>query len=178
MKLGGKKIEGPSEEIIVIPRSTGDLVFVARAVLDFEEFDKMFPLPRPQTRIKPGGESEVALNDPLFQQKLTDWSEMKTNWLFMQSLAATPDLEWETVNINDPKSWENCRTELHSAGLTEADVARIFTGIQAANGMDQDKIDEATKRFLATQGQVLDKKSSPNSEPVNTQSGEPVKGSE
>jgi len=54
MKLLGKKITGPNETIIVIPRFNSDnIIFKARAVLEMDEFDEMCPTPEPPIKLPP-----------------------------------------------------------------------------------------------------------------------------
>ena len=71
--------------------------------------------------------------------------------MILQSLRATDGLEWETVNYSDPTTWYAYKVELEKSGLTTADTSRIMSLVISANGLDQKKIDEATKAFLASQ---------------------------
>ena len=57
MKYKGNKLEGPAEEILVIPRQSGNIVFRIRAILDYDECDKLDPKPAPPARLLPGGNS-------------------------------------------------------------------------------------------------------------------------
>jgi hypothetical protein len=151
MKIAGKQLRGPNVEVLVIPRSAGDIVFKCQAVLDEDEFNKLCPLPKPPEVIRPGGVKSFDVTDPDFQKLLGEWGEQKTHWLVLKSLEATPDLEWENVKMGDPSTWKNYQEELKSAGFSSPEISRIVRLVSSANGLDQRKIDEATERFLAGQ---------------------------
>lgn len=151
MKIKGIKFDGPREEVVVIPRSSGDIVFKARAVMDYSDFDKINPRPEPPIKILPGGVKSQNVEDPVYLKKVSEWAEQKTNWMILQALEATPDLEWETVDKADPKTWGNFRTELEKAGFSQYEIAKIIGCVIDACGLNQSKIDEATDRFLASQ---------------------------
>lgn len=154
MKINGKKIEGPNEEIVVIPRNSGDIVFKARAVLSFDEFDKLCPLPVPPKTLMKGGGFSENVESPEYKKNLDDWTSRRTHWMILESLKATENLEWETVDASKTDTWENYQTELLSSGFSPMEQARIVQAVTSACGLNQDKIDEATKRFLA--GQVAE----------------------
>jgi hypothetical protein len=52
--------------------------------------------------------------------------------------------------MNDPDTWENYGEELLEAGLTEAERLKLLQVYSEVQGLDQSKIDAATKSFLAT----------------------------
>lgn len=150
MKINGLKIEGPNEEIVVIPRESGDLIFKCKAILDFKEFDKLCPEPtapevvrRDQTRFRDE-------KSPEYIKEHTEWAEKRTAYMFVTSLMATDGLEFEKVNIDDPDTWALYNEEMKESGLSEYDMSRLLMGVTTACGFNQEKIDEATKRFLAT----------------------------
>ena len=178
MKMHGKKIEGPNMEIVVIPRSTGNLVFRAQAVLDYEEFEALCPAPKPREIIKPGGERTLALNEKSYQDALQEWASRKTDWMVLKSLQATEGLEWETVNMDDSGTWANYQNELKEASLSPPEIARIVNAVTVACGLDQRKIDEATEAFLATLAGEQGNVSSPGLELSSTPSGDVVNDSE
>ncbi len=71
--------------------------------------------------------------------------------MILESLKATPNLEWESVNPSDPKTWGGYENELVDAGFSIPEISRVIDCVFDANGLNQKKIDEATKRFLAGQ---------------------------
>jgi len=118
MKIHGIKIEGPANKTIVLPRSTGNLVFVLQAVLNVDDFDKTFPAPKPPVGVNAAGQKQIHTNDPKYKKAIDQWGTAKHHWMFLKSLSATPGLEWETIKSDDPETWTNYEEEFISAGLS------------------------------------------------------------
>lgn len=175
MKINGVKVEGAYEEVVVIPRITGNLVFRARAIADYERFEKLCPQPKAPF-IQYAGHAQATQNieDPDYLEKFQEWAEQKSHWMILESLKATEGLEWETVEMGDSSTWKNYSNEMTESGLSPAEQARIVMCVSQANGLDQSKIDEATASFLADQAARLVKENSPASAPLATPSGVPA----
>ena len=152
MKIKGQKIEGPNEAIVVIPRAKGDLVFKMQAVLNTTEFETLCPEPTPPT-ITRVGESKGSpdFRDKKYLAEFKVFSTRRFEYLILKSLEGTSELEWETVDMLDPTTWGNYQSELKAAGFTEIEIGRIVGGVLEANSLDDAKIEEARKRFLASQ---------------------------
>jgi len=150
MKIQGQVVEGPKEEIVVIPRGTTEFVIKAKPVLNFDAFEKLNPIPQPREKMMPGGEKTQNFDDPEYKKALDLWAQQKTDWMILKSLSATEGLEWDTVDMAKPDTWSNYREELEKT-FTPGEVSKIITIVMTACGLNQDKIDEATKRFLAGQ---------------------------
>jgi hypothetical protein len=180
MRLAGKKIEGANVEYIVLPRGDGEpLVLKAQAILDYSPFEKLCPIPRPPSVIKPGGVRSYNVEDPRYIQALSEHGARRSAWIVLTSLRlGTPDLEWETVDYGDPNTWQGYIDELRAAGFSEVEIIRVVKGAMAANALDDNKLEEARKAFLrsleARAGQSCFLTDGPNSTP----SGEPASGSE
>lgn len=151
MKIKGKTLGTPNIEVVVFPRSDGDIVFKAQAVLDYSDADQLDPEPSPPEVIKRGGARIKDPNDREYREKLEKWALRRSHWMFLKSISATPDLEWETVNASDPETWGNYSKELAAAGFTPIEISRLLQTVMDACGLNQKKIDEATERFLAGQ---------------------------
>jgi hypothetical protein len=177
MKIHGVKLDTPNEEVVVIPRKSGDIVIRAKAILDDEEFLKLCPTPTPPEVIRAGGARSLDINDKDYLKKMDDWAANKTHWMVLKSLEATEGLEWDNVNMSDPATWSEYSKELQVAGFSQLEIVRILTAVTDACGLNQDKIEEATKRFLAGQVATQEKLSSQSSEQKDTPSSEPVKDS-
>lgn len=175
MKLAGKSNATPNTVLVVIPRPTvkvprkdsagvhltdehgnllyddqsGDLVFKACGVLDWEPLDKLLPEPIPPTKVVPGGAPIPMFEDPDYQISLTNYSVARQNWLILEALKATPGLEWSTVIQSDSTTWGNYRKELREFGLLPTEINRIIAATWQANSLNENVIDEARKRFLA-----------------------------
>jgi len=157
MRIQGHDLSGPAVEIIPIPRDDGDIIFKAQAVLDYGPFDEMVPRPEPPIRTHAkSGRKEILVDDPDFVQKLTDYARLKQKYMFIMSLQATEGLEWDEIKINDPETWDKFDSELEGAGFNMAEISYIILGIHRANGLDEERMDEARERFLADQKQESD----------------------
>lgn len=151
MKINGKNIPKRGIEVAVFPRKEGDIVFKAKPVDSFDDFEKLCPRPLPPKKLFPGGQMVEDVESADFKKALYVYAEKRSNWMIMQSLSATEGLEWETVNMSDSETWKNYIKELEDIGLSTVEMNMLFTIIQTACGLTQDKIDEATDRFLAGQ---------------------------
>lgn len=174
MKLAGKKIEGPNEEVIVIPRSgeDGDIVFIARSVLDMDDFEKFCPRPNPPIIRKRDGSRFEDRDDARYKKLMDEFASRHIAFMVLKSLEATPDLEWETVNMNDPSTWLNYETELKESGFSTIEINRIINGVITANCLNEAKLEEARKSFLAGQRDLLNQRPSLSIDQDDTQSGE------
>ncbi len=149
MKIAGKKIEGRNVEVIILPRPLGtDIILKAEAVLSMDSFYRLVQEPKPPSRIMPGGATVAAVNDPNFKLQLGDYQNKRLAFLILESLKATPDLEWETVNAEDPNTWMNWEKELLDSGFSAIEVGRIRTGVFNANCLNESLIEEARASFL------------------------------
>ncbi|MCK9463229.1 MAG: hypothetical protein M0R80_26710 [Proteobacteria bacterium] len=153
MKIGERTL-GPQVRILVIPRQEGNVVFKAKAVLDYKAFDALVTNPVPPNIMMKGETSfKPNFKDPKYIESLDKYIGLKRDWMFIESLSVTPDLIWEKVKLEDIETWGKWSDELTEAGFTPMEINRIIGLIIEANGMDQTMIDEATKAFLA--GQVV-----------------------
>lgn len=155
MKIQGKALKGAFIQTLVLPRGDDKIVFRAQAVLDYTLFDKLCPRPEPAITVMRDGTRKMETADPEYQAMLTVWSERRIAYLVLQSLAATEGLEWETVSLDDPSTWNNYQAELRASGFTEIEIGRIIEIVMDANGMDDAKIKQATKDFLQQAAAVV-----------------------
>jgi len=174
MKLHGIKLQGPATKTIVLPRQNGNLVFTFQAVLNTDEFNKIYPPPKPPVKKLPGGGKVAVTEDKKYGEELQKWGELKAHWVFLQSISATPGLEWETVDSANPDTWKNYDEELQKAGLTESERLRLLKEYIEVQGLDDDKISQATNSFLAGLQEEKEKPLSQNSDQSDTPSGEVV----
>ena len=89
------------------------------------------------------------LTDPEYVAKLSVRGSHRTNWMIIQSLKATEDFEWETVDYNNPTTWANWTKEARDSGLSETEIVRIMNAVLEANSLDESKVDKARQDFLA-----------------------------
>jgi len=157
MKIG-TRVLGPQVRVLVIPRQEGNVVFKAKAVLDYKAFDSLItqPVP-PMVTMKGETEAKANFKDSKYTIEFDKYVSLKRDWMFIESLSATPDLVWEKVKIEDKGTWGLWSEELIEAGFTPMEINRIVGLIIEANGMNQEMIDEATKAFLAGPAETLKK---------------------
>ena len=180
MKYKGKKVEGPNEEVVVIPRGNDveDFIFICRAVPDYDDFDQLVKEPKPRSIVRAGEtKSSPLLDEPEYKEKLKKYELQRLSWLIIQSLKATEDLEWDTIDFNNPETWDNYDEELRASGFSSIEVGRIIRGVMIANSLDQRKVDEARQHFLAMRRQEAVKQSSQQDDQKPTPSGDPANAS-
>lgn len=148
MKLGGRVISNNNLEVVVIPRTDGDLVFKFRPVLDDTDFDALVPLPKPPLKMD-GDVKTFLYNDPDYTKSFQEYFALKQSWMYLKSIEATEDLVWDTVDLGNPKTWTNLEKELVSAGFTVSERNLMFQGFEKANSLSQEHLDKARESFLA-----------------------------
>lgn len=175
MRIKGQEISGPNEELIVIPRGQSQIVLKARAVLEYDDFERLCREPTAPFVLKPGGRKEYNFSDPKYQAAQAQRIKQQTYYMFVKSLMATEGLEWETIDLNRPETWLNFENELKAAGFSQIERGMITRGIMVANNLDDTKVEEARQRFLqslqVSDGDSLSQKDGPTSTPP----GEPAK---
>jgi hypothetical protein len=148
MKYKGQKIKGKNEEIIPIFRKEGNIIFVAKSVQNWERFENLVEEPQPPTITKPGGVKVEDRNSASYKELLGKYAETKTDFLVIESLRNSPDLEWESIDYEKPNTWVNWRKELKESDFTEIEISRVLVGVMRANSLDESMIDEARSDFL------------------------------
>lgn len=174
MKVKGKTVEPPKAHFVPIPREEDDIIFECRPVMDYEEFDKICPMPKPPVEVKVAtGERTEDYNDAEYLRAVDVYGTNKTNWLILQSLEGS--VEWETVDLQDPATWVNFREEMKSVFLTR-EVDLIIEGVFHANLPTEERQKEALDRFMSSQAEGVDgNHTSQKEEQPSTPSGELVK---
>lgn len=163
MKISGKKIDRVSEKIIPILRGDKDaIILTVRSLDSWKEFDELCPKPEPPM-IKRVGEtvSTPNFNDKGYQEAINEYATRRVAFLVIKGLEATENLEWETVNIKDPTTYKYYLDELIESGLTDIEVGRIVDTVMEVNGLNEEKIEEAKKRFLLQAREVKSPSTSP-----------------
>jgi len=151
MKYKGKKIEGRNITTLVIPRPDGDIAFIMEAVENFDAFDKLVAIPEAPEILRPGGVRELNLQDAKYQERLVVYAEKRSHFLTLQALKATKDLEWETVDDENPETWVNWTTELKESGFNDIELGLIVRKVAQANSLDNSMLDDARSAFLQEQ---------------------------
>lgn len=174
MKLFGQTISTPKSDVLVIPRGDKNIVLTLAAVIDYSDFEALCPRPVAPVLTRPGGQKANDVEDETYKKQLQEWAELQTAWMIYKSISATEGLVFETIDPSNPKTWLNITKELSTA-FRDAEGAAILRKIMEVCGLTQDKIEQATKDFLAGRLDQQSILSSQNIEVLNTPSGELVK---
>lgn len=152
MTVNGKKVTGARTTTVVLPIGDADdfIAFKFKALTAKDDFEKVMPRPKPPKLMKPGGVEFFDYDDKGYKERINNWGNSKINWEFLRSISVTDGLEWETVKIEDPSTWENWRTDIEN-NFGMVDFGRIFQGFLDANSLSEEKLEEARLRFLASQ---------------------------
>lgn len=179
MKMHGEKVEGINLETIAIPRANGkDVILQAGPILDFDEFDKICPEPKPPFKVLKGGVKEFNLKDKTYLDSVKNYAEKKTAWIILKSLQYTSWLEWETVDFGNHRTWLNYKKELRDAGFSAFEVDKITNGVFTANGLNELRVQEARDAFLRGPEETVEPSSGQSTEPDSGSSGTPAKDGE
>ena len=106
---------------------------------------------------------------------LGEWAKKRLGYMVIRSLAPS-EIEWDTANVNDPRTWANWEDDLKSGGLTQVECNRVLALVLEANALDEAKLQKAREVFLAGQAPMPPEFSGPATEPANTPSGTPANG--
>jgi hypothetical protein len=177
MKMAGVNLETPVEELLVLPRGDQNIVFKARPIVNMDDFEKLCPEPRAPIRNMRGGIAVPNLDDPGFKREVEFYAEKRMAYIIIKSLDATEGLEWDKVNPNDSNTWMLYRKELEDANFSVMEISRIVALVLSANCLDEKKLEEARKSFLA--GQLMEQARSTGRSTGTeiTHSGKPVPAS-
>lgn len=176
MRIGGVEVNGPNEEILVLPRLQGDIVIRARSVTDWGPFNAAFQSPKAPTKLVKGGFQEDKTS-PRYREQMQQYESAWYAYLAVKSLEPS-EIEWSEVSLDDPSTWTKWEAELLAAGLSVQEVNRIAVCVLQANSLDEMKLKQAREVFLRGQGVETPESSGPHTEPGTTQSGEPANASE
>ncbi len=181
MKIRGQQVKGPNRELLVIPRGDdqADIVLYAQAVLDTALFDKLCPEPVPPSRIIKGGQREFQFDDPGYKAACVSRTEKYMAFMILQSLNLSEnELEWETVKLNDHRTWLNYENELKEAGFSAMEVKRIENLAIKANCLSESHLEAARANFLRTQEELAKASSGLHTVLQSTPSGTPASDGE
>lgn len=149
MKIGGRKISNNNLEVVVLPRSDGDIVFRFKPVLTFDDFDKLVSMPD-MPYVEDATGRKALPEDPTYRKAMSVYLEKKSCWMFLDSISATENLEWDKININDPSTWTSYDTEFTEAGITEIEQRMLRIAFERVNSLNEAHLEEARNRFLAS----------------------------
>ena len=145
MKIGGVKVTR-CEEILVLPRTGDNLIFIAHAVASMDEFDAMCPQPEATSRIVPG-KGTVTHETEGFLKELRAYNEKRHAYICIKTLEPS-NIDWDNVDLEKPETWAAWMEELESAGLADIELQRVQVLVLEANALSESKLKEARDSFL------------------------------
>lgn len=159
LKFKGQTVANTNVEHVLIPRLPEPIHFIAKPVLSLKEFEELCPEPKPPIKTYPeetGKKPEPDYDDADYGKKLTDYYTTRYYWMCITSLKDSPDIEWDTVDILKPETYNNFEKELQDAGFMPLEINAITTAVAAVNALDERQLERARANFLASQ-QAQDK---------------------
>lgn len=176
MKIKGKSVEPPKPIPIVIPRGEESILLYAQPLMDFEEFDLLYPEPNPPYVTKPGKQPYPDFKDKAYLKKMEDYGTAKLNYTIIKSLSmGTEGLEWEKIDVSNPETWLYLEEELRSI-FSVGEVSHIFDSVIDAARPSEERCKEALRRFMSPQEEEQNPSTFQMVGRNSTQSGEPANG--
>jgi hypothetical protein len=174
MKIGGVDPKTlPTEEILVLPRGEKQIVFRARGVQDYDEFDALCPEPKPPGILKPKEGWVPNPDEPGYKDMMKTYGLKRMGWLVIKSLEPS-NVEWDEVSLDNPSTWTNWQDEFLANGFTLVECNRIQHLTFEANCLDEAKLEKAREAFLRGQEPVPSEYSGQSIAPETSPSGKPV----
>ncbi len=177
IKIAGREVDTklPEDFIVLRPETEGEIVIRARAFRDWDEFNTLCPMPEPPGREERGRGWVPNLEDKTYKQRMQQRQLQQLGWMIVQSLF---EVEWSTIDNDNPKTWTNWEKELKDSGFTQIECNLIIALVLDVNGLNEQKMKEARESFSHGRAVAQNGSSSPTSEQESTQSGEHVNDSE
>lgn len=166
MKIKGQVPEARPNELMVIPRPNGGIPFEAKPLHDWDEFNKLVQAPAPPVKLTKDGK-QLDFENAGYRQQVANYNDMQSDYMVIVSLEPS-EIEWEKVNIDEPKTWKLWRKELEDAGFTLAERGAIFQLALRANMLDEEMMKQARADFVAGQAAALEKSLGQSTAPAST----------
>jgi hypothetical protein len=151
MKVGGVQVTPPPEGLLVLERDGEPLVFRAKSVPVevWDHFNKICPEPLvPMVLVK--GEKKANTTDETYQLQCKKLQAKRISYLCLKSLEPS-NIEWDSVNMDDPDTFEKFEDDLRNAGMTEIEIQKVIQLCVGANSLDEAKLRAARESFLRGQ---------------------------
>lgn len=183
MRIGELELEGKlaeaHEEVLVLPRGTSRIVFTARALADLDGFTAECTPPKAKKYWDKSKGWQFDTSDERYTKRLQTYAQRRLGYMVIHSLV---DVEWDTVDVDDPGTWPNWEKDLKANGFNQNECNRILGLVYSVNCLDDQKIKEGIQDFLAgqtlaeiqNQNENQSESESQNSETENSTSGEPA----
>lgn len=148
MKISGMELDGSAhEEVFPLPHGEKIIPIRARSVPDMAPFEKLSPQPKPPGKLTKNGWVPNE-GDEGYAKQIENWNRRRIGWLVIESLQ---DVEWQTVNGDDPSTFENWEKDLKEGGFSQVQCNLVLQTVLRANSLDEGKMEEARQLFLLGQ---------------------------
>ena len=165
MKFAGREFKKANIRKLTITREGEKLVLTFQPS-DMERFELLYPEPKPRKMRKRNSTEWIEnRNDPKFKEELAKRNSARLDYMAISSLEAS-QIEWDSVNIDDPETWSKWRDDFKESGFTNVEINRVFMTAMQANSIGDEDITEAEEDFLAMEQEME------SSEPIQTE-GQP-----
>lgn len=148
MKIAGVSVFLPPRDVVVFPRAEQNLIFHIIGVESFEEFDAIYPRPKPPQMLKKGRQQDN-LDDPAYAKQHEAWAQARQDWLLIKALSAPEnEITWDHVDVKDPATFTKVNDELKAAGLTQIELNRLIGKMYEVNALSETGMENARANFL------------------------------
>lgn len=177
IKIAGQEIDQtlPEDFIVLRPGTEQELVIRARAFRDWDEFNALCPVPEAPGRHERGKGFVRNFEDKTYKDRVAQRARQQVGWMVLKSLY---EVEWSTVEAENPKTWPKWEDELKDSGFTQIECNLIIALVMDVNSLNEDKMRQARESFSLGQEEAQSDSNSQTSEQENTPSGEPVNDGE
>jgi hypothetical protein len=147
MKIGGVDPRTlPAEEILVLPRGDQRIVLRARGLEDMEPFKALCPEPQMPGKLTKDGWVPDA-EDAGYKSVMEEHGKRRLAYMVVRSLEPS-QIEWDTVQLDNPATWNNWEADLKQGGMTQVECNRVLSLVLEANCLDEAKLRKARAVFL------------------------------
>lgn len=148
MKIHGNSFPPPVRDVVFARPGNTFIALKVQGLISLDLFHKLVEMPlAPMVRV-PNQAAQSRTDDPGYLAAVKDYGEMRTAFLLIHSLAATPGITWDKVVLDDPSTWLHWKQELLDLGLVHFEIEHLLQELAAVNGL-VGAVEEAKKAFLA-----------------------------
>jgi hypothetical protein len=167
MKINGQEIPKIQPKKAIFIREPEPIILVCDPIVDWDKFEEICPEPLPPEVILPGNKRERNPDAPSHQTALEEHSKKKMAWVVLESLKCN-NIEWETVDPDDPETYPLYRDELVESGFTPSEIAYLINTVFEASQLETDDLKAMRESFLVGQGRENEPSNSLTTEATNT----------
>jgi hypothetical protein len=141
MKIGGKEVTKPQEEVLILPRGDDCIVIRAQALDNMEEFEKLCPEPTPPGKLTKDGWVPDP-EDKGYRSVIEVYGKKRLAYMVIATLEPS-EIEWTKVDVSNPSTWLGWEQEMRDAGITQIEINRIYQLVIEANSLSEAKLQAA-----------------------------------